>query len=333
MEEDEVARAWNLFFPYAQKNMDRVRDSNTRFVHYTSAESGIKILRTNRMLLRNSAMMNDFSEVQYGMECLSAAYNSPLGDRLKAVMKSVQDDLPDIFENDFNDEFGEVRSETYLLSISEHGDPINGDELEDQFGRLSMWRAYASRNGIAFIFNSKPFLTETNALNAFSNPVSYATPAAFAENFEEVVIGAEQNLDQLVRLGGAFLYESLITACRFAVQSTKHPSFREEREWRVIYAPTLLQRKGLLTEAQMAKIPTEILTLNGAPQRIYAIPFVDYPDEDFTGATIPELIDRILIGPSPDSYHIAQAFIAELSRCGVEDAEQKVVVTGVPLRV
>lgn len=333
MEQDDIERAWNLFFPNARRNMERIKSSNARFVHYTSAESGVKILRSNRMLLRNSSMMNDFSEVQHGMDCLSASYNSPLGERLKSAMKQVQEDLPEIFEGNFNDDFGDVRSETYLLSISEHGDPIHGDELEDAFGRLSMWRAYANQNGVAFVFHNKPFLTETNALNAFSNPVVYATPETFAKSFEELVCEIESNLDFLIKIGGAFLHESLMNAFRFAVQSTKHPSFREEREWRVIYAPTLLDPDTIMVENQATKIPTEIMTLGGVPQRVYAIPFVNHPDEGFVGATIPELIDRILIGPSPDAYHIAQAFVSELSACGVEDASQKVFVTGVPLRV
>ncbi len=50
------------------------------------------------MLLRNSSLMNDFSEVRYGFNCLVAAYNGSVGDRLKIALRAVQEDLPEILE-------------------------------------------------------------------------------------------------------------------------------------------------------------------------------------------------------------------------------------------
>jgi hypothetical protein len=324
---DEQLKMAMIFMPRAVREMQRLRDSGGRFVHYTSADSALTILRSGRMLLRNSLLMNDFSEVQYGMECLKAAYNSPNGERLKVLMKSVQDDLPEVFESNFSSDFGDVKNETYLISISEHG-----DELEDQLGRLSMWRAYAPKNGVAFVFNNKPFLIESEALNAFSSPVNYSTPAQFADDFKEVVDAIEGNMEAIRPLDGEWLHEMLMWAFRFAVQSTKHPSFREEREWRVIYTPTLLERDGKMTAQQAKRVPTEVMSLGGIPQRVYAIPFKDYPEEEFVGATVPDLIDRILIGPTQDAYSIAQAFAAELADHGVNDPYSKITITGIPLR-
>ena len=333
MDEEAVERLWRLFFPNSYRQVERVRSKGTRFVHYTSAESGMAILRSNKMLLRNSTLMNDFSEVHHGMNCLGAAYRGSFGDRLKTLMKSVQEDLPDIVESNFGDQFSDVQSQTYLLSISEHGDLEHGDVLEDTFGRLSMWRAYANKNGIAFVFNNTPFVSESNSINAFTSPVVYETPSTFERYFAEIVTGLENEIELVASAGGQFLHDSLISAFRFAVQSTKHPSFREEREWRVIYSPTLLLKDGLIDENKIEKIPTEVMILNGIPQRVYAIPFQNYPEDGFVGATIPELIDRVLIGPSQDAYPIAQAFVSELLRCGVENAHEKVIITGVPLRV
>lgn len=307
--------------PRVVREVQRVRDEHGRFVHYTSADSGLKILRTERILLRNSTLMNDFSEVQYGMDCLAAAYNGPEGDRLKAAMKTVQADLPEILEGNFNSQLFDVRQETYLLAISEHG-----DALEDHFGRLSMWRAYAPENGVAFIFRNAPFLSESAALQAYSIPVSYATPDTFANEFKELVDSIEANIEIITPLGGQFMHDMLVSTFRYAVQSTKHPAFREEREWRVIYTPTLITQD----QKQLDRIPTEIMCLGGVPQRVYAIPFKDYPDENFTGATIPQLLERILIGPTQDAYAIREAFVAELKRLGVD--EPQVFATGIPLR-
>jgi len=325
--EQEVA-LFEALMPYAAQETTRIRDNNVRFVHYTTAETAIKILRGGEMWLRNSVVMNDFSEVKYGMACLQAAWKGEHGQRLQKLMAEVQADLPGIFESTFDAQFNDVHSETYLVSISEHA-----TGLEDQYGRLSMWRAYAPRNGVAFVFNNTPFISESNALNAFTSPVNYATVDSFADDFKAVVDGFEANLDTLKELGGGWLHYTLLRAFRAAIQSTKHPSFVEEREWRVLYAPMLLHREGLLSEQQLERIPTEIVTLGGVPQRIFKIPFRNYPDEGFVGATIPELIERVLIGPAIDSYMIAQAVIGELTVAGVQNADQKVVITGVPLRV
>lgn len=332
MNEDQD-RLWKIFHPESARQTLRVRSTGQRFAHYTSAEAGMAILGSNKMLLRNSTLMNDFSEVQHGINCLSRAYDGASGSRLKKLLKVVQDDLPDILEANFNSEVLDYRGETYITSISEHGNGSEPNDVEDSFGRLSMWRAYANKNGIAFVFNNDPFVTESNALNAFTSPVVYATIEGFHVYFDEVVDNIEKNIDYLVQLGGRSIHDVLLTAFRFAVQSTKHPAFSEEKEWRIIHSPSLLARSGYLTDDQLARVPTEIKVLNGVPQRVFALPFQNYPDEGFVGATIPELIDHILIGPSADAYAISQAFVAELTRNGVPDAHTKVRVTGVPLRV
>ena len=221
----------------------------------------------------------------------------------------------------------DIRHETYLLAISEHG-----DRLEDSLGRLSMWRAYGRQNGIAIVFNNAPFINNSDAQHSFSVPVSYDTPETFAEHFKEIVDAIENNIAQLTRLGGPWFQEMLVCVFRFAIQSTKHPAFAEEREWRVIYSPTLLLRDGEMTDEQLSRVPTEVMSLGGVPQRIYAINWKDYPGKGASRVTASALLDRVLIGPTEDAYAIAQAFIAELDHLGIEDATSKVVMTGIPLR-
>ncbi|HEX5257187.1 MAG TPA: DUF2971 domain-containing protein, partial [Sphingomicrobium sp.] len=279
----ETMKWMGVFMPFALREMQRVRERQIKFVHYCSAESGLAILRSKSMWLRNSKLMNDFSEVDYGANCLRQAYQSAAGDRLKRALADVQVDLPSVIEANHDDLFHDIRNETYLISISEHADC-----RENDFGRLSMWRAYAPRNGVAFVFNNTPFLCESDALKAYSSPVAYATPDEFVALFEEMVAGVEANLDELKKLGGQFLHDFIMLAFIFAVQSTKHPSFAEEREWRVLYTPTILVRRGEMTDQQLQRIPTQIACIKGVPQRIYEIPFSNYPEEGFVGATAPE---------------------------------------------
>ncbi|WP_459614381.1 DUF2971 domain-containing protein [Bordetella sp. 2513F-2] len=312
-----------IFMPYALHRMEEANNTGLRFAHYTTAETGFKILDSGHIFLRNSSLMNDFSEVRHGCDCLVRALDGPAGERLKAALSDINPGLPRALESSLHDHLEQVLSQTYLMSISEHLDH------EDEFGRLSMWRAYAPENGIAFVLNNRPFVTPSNALGAYTSPVLYTMPDDRQPAFEEVVSSIERHIEILRQLGGTLVLRLLIHAFRFAVQSTKHPAFREEREWRVIYSPL----PTTLQETQSNdRIPMELISLGGVPQRIYKIPFRDYPEEGFVGATIPALLDRVLIGPSTDANTIAEAYVDKLTQLNVPDAQKKIVVTGIPLR-
>src|SRR5713101_8126431 len=72
----------NIFMPYAGKRRDElygnvatsgaaeVKDY-ARFVHYTSAEAALKIIKSKRLWMRNTTCMSDYSEVLHGFEILS----------------------------------------------------------------------------------------------------------------------------------------------------------------------------------------------------------------------------------------------------------------------
>ena len=238
-----------IFMPHALREQERVSSNSIRFAHYTSAEVGLKILESKSILLRNSSLMNDFSEMRHGWECLKYVYNRSLGDRLKTILQLIQTDLPKIFESNFNAQYGAIENQTYLTSISEHANE-GRVQHEDKFGRLSMWRAYAPKNGIAFIINNTALMGESNALGAYVSPVVYKSPESFEISFKEVISSMEKNIDLLKKLGGNYIHNMLLVTLKFAVQSTKHPSFDEEREWRIIYSPPTHHAPYTATENQ-----------------------------------------------------------------------------------
>jgi hypothetical protein len=107
------------------------------------------------------------------------------------------------------------------------------------------------------------------------------------------------------------------------VLCTKHPGFIEEREWRVIHAPQF-EKSTRLTVA--------IESIGGTPQRVFKIPLQNVPEDDLSGIEIPELIDRIVVGPTKFPNEIQDAFIHLLSAAGVQNAAAKVVISNLPLR-
>jgi hypothetical protein len=53
---------------------------------------------------------------------------------------------------------------------------------------------------------------------------------------------------------------------------------------------------------------------------------------DLDNVAIPSLIDRVIIGPSPYPWPMYEAFVAALTAAGVPDANQRVFVSGIPIR-
>ncbi|MBW2318859.1 MAG: hypothetical protein JRF24_09310, partial [Deltaproteobacteria bacterium] len=79
-------------------------------------------------------------------------------------------------------------------------------------------------------------------------------------------------------------------------------------------------------------ISRKIETIDGVPQNVYQIPLEDNPSENVVGVAIPELIDRIIIGPSEYPIPIYEAFRVALDEAGVENSSSRVFISGIPLR-
>lgn len=321
MAQEEIEQKLSgIFMPYLVEQVTRVKTEGTNFVHYTSADAAVSIIKNNCVWLRNSLLMNDYSEVQHGLRCLHYAWGTEHGQRLQKLMDQVEEGMSAKFAAKFDGYSLELQHETFLLSISEHG-----DEVEDRYGRLSMWRAYGATASVALVFDQHPFIAPSNVLGAYTSPVFYGDPDDYVVEFAKMVAAIEANFDFLTGLGwGAdWLADTLLDTFKFSVLSTKHPGFREEREWRVLYSPL---------PNPSDKIPKEDVSINGTPQRIYKIPFVNYPDEGFTGATLPEALKRLIIGPVAAPYPTYQTFNDLLHEAGVADVGAKLAYSSIPLR-
>lgn len=316
-------RLFRLFFPYAASRLQQVQSNldRFRFSYYTSASTGMKLLDKNEAWLRNAAFMNDFSEVHHGQSCLNYAWkNTEAAELLRALLTLIEPRAVSHFVQEFDaDQFSRTKN-SYLLCISEHGDAVQD---EDRFGRLSMWRAYGGKTNVAFVFKPNVFSGESDAFGIYTSPVLYANESQFAEHFRVFVDGLLADREFLISEGWETVKRFLHAALRAAVLSTKHPGFLEEREWRLIYSPD--------TDGKKRVIP-DIVDLDGIPQRIYKVPFEDHPEDGLLGATIPDLLDRIIVGPTKHPYEIRQAFVEKLSQLGLADASERVIVSGIPLR-
>lgn len=314
LEEERFAR---IFFPHAHEQYLRVRKAGTRFVYYTNGGAAMRILQSKTIWMRASSCMNDVSEVRYGLERLWKTYrNTKAGEQFRLVLNGMFPGFTEEIERRFNSWTLDFLTNTYLTCLSEHEDD------EDSHGRLSMWRAYGRDAGVALVIKSSVLLEPADGLGAYSSPVAYLHNQQFEERFAQVVQNIRSETEFLRARGREEITNRIFHMLRFAVLSTKHPGFAEEKEWRVLYEPALEKSRW---------ITSEIIALNGVPQLIYKLPLENIAEVGLV-AGIPDLVDRIIIGPTQFPIALGRAFAQLLADAGVKEAEKRIVISSIPLR-
>ena len=308
-------------FSYASERRLLAAEKKTRFVHYSSAEAAIKLITNREVWMRKARCMNDFSEIDYGMRCLRDAVRSPEGNYLRTTLDAL---FPSVFHEvaqAFDGWRPSILENTYLTCLSEHR------PKEDVLGRLSMWRAYGGATGVAIVLSPTPFLVESHALRAYSSPVGYFTPVEFHQKFTDVVSRIAKEQSFLQGVGRDAVRNSLFNMFLYAAACTKHPGFEEELEWRVTHNPNLHPSPHLTRSIE---------TIRGVPQPVYKIPLRNIPaavpTERLDGIEIPQLVERVIIGPTQFPTAVCEAIVAKLEQAGIVDAWKRVVISGIPLR-
>lgn len=309
-------RLHSVFFPYAfRRRLDAIR-KNQRFAHYTSAEAAISIIRSNSILLRNARCLDDFKEMRYGLDSIYEAWNSDQGQRLKDILEKAHYGLADSFIEAFKEWKKAFSRQTYIFCMSEH------DLIEDNVGRASMWRDYGARTKVAIILKQGPYFQIPDSVDLLMGPVTYTNSKSYTLSFKYFVDTLSDNFEFVQNMEREDLLAWTYSAFKYAAVSTKPLNLHEEREWRIVYTETPGASSGLRPEVTM---------FDGVPQKIYRLPFANDPTQGPDGMAFPGLFDRLIIGPTEYPDTVYDAFVALLSEFGVEDAEQRVVVSYTPL--
>lgn len=316
LENPDHVESNKIFKPFAWKKFVNSYSVNQRFVHYTSAHTAMLMCENKEIWLRKSNVMNDFMEIEYGFDCLNNALvkNS---ESIKYLFKDISDGSLEKITEWYNGWLPHFRNDTYIFCLSEHY------ENEDKTGRLSMWRAYGGDAGVAVVLSPTAILSPSDALGAYSSPVAYLGREEFSLELMSVIENIKSKKDYIKAQDSEYFYNNICDVFRDATLCTKHPGFREEAEWRIIYSPSF---------NSSPRITKEVKSINGVVQPICRIPLIDIPDEGLVGLSIPDLIDRIIVGPSEHPEVMAEAFIELLTAAGVENAQSKVITSDIPLR-
>lgn len=321
-EKQRLMRLNGIFMPYATKQILKYYGApglNARFVHYTSAEAALQIIKSKRIWMRNTICMSDYSEVTHGYDILRNFFGEPTNreDFLKAldeVAPGVAMEAITLFDQWWLD----IQLNTYIAALSEH------DTKEDTHGRLSMWRAFGGNIARVAIVIDVPWESEgSKAMNLVFSPIAYLNEQEVYAELKAVITNIHTDTEFLRSVDPKLLFNFVFHMLMTGVVCLKHEGFREEREWRVIYAPKRLP-------SPLMESSTEII--GGIPQTVCKIP-IDNTVSGIPGdLDLSKLFDRLIIGPSPYSWAMREAFITALTEAGVVEAENRVFNSYIPIR-
>lgn len=258
----------------------RSRNPPATLYHYTTPAGLLGIVTSRSLWATNFNYLNDASEFRYALATAQAVVETRLA-RLKEgpsarLLKVLRDELR-----------GPSNSwDACVFSLSEHGD------------LLSQWRAYCPDGGFAIGFSSSLLQPPLEKLPAYLAPCSYTvheqksylsslldtTLALLSDGHTSPGQSADAHLTRVTR----HFFSELVHLAPFL----KHPSFKEEREWRAVRHTPTASMPGLAFRASAGMI----------------IPYLALPLSDDKR---PLKFDQVVVGPSPHQLLARQA-VADL---------------------
>lgn len=314
-----LMRLGNVFMPYAMRQQRTVYENQTRFVHYTSAEAALSIIKSKRLWMRNATCMSDYREVQHGFQILNdfftdEAKKKALVDAIDACVPGAALEAIALFDQWWND----IALNTYISSISEH------DNKEDLHGRLSMWRAFGGNIArVAIVFRIPYYSEASTALSIMFSPVAYLTKKQAHDVVFEVIKNVGDEYEFLCSVERSLVVGTILAMLVAGVICLKHEGFHEEREWRAIYSPRRWP-------SPLMESSTEVIS--GVPQTVFKLPLDVTVSDGLRELDLFNMFDRLIIGPSPYPWVMYEAFTAALQKAGVAEAEKRVFTSGIPIR-
>jgi hypothetical protein len=310
--------------PHARKQRDALYADQPdglapRFVHYTSAENALSIIRTKRLWMRNASCMADYREVHHGFDILAKFFSDkPRLDAFTSALDQCAMGAAMEAINLFNGWWNDIRDHSYISSISEHA------AREDNHGRLSMWRAFGNTAArVGLVFRIPKFSGGAAALNLMFSPVAYLTETEVHNVIGNAIANIQANAEFLRNVDRQVIVNNVFAMLLAGVTCLKHEGFGEEREWRAIYSPNRLP-------SSFMESSTEVIA--GVPQIVHKIPLDATVSPVLAELDIAAMFDRLIIGPSPYPQAMYDAFRIALSAAGVVDAGSKIVASLIPIR-
>lgn len=270
--------------------------------------------------MRNALAQNDYAEIEYGRTMLRHAFTSELGSSFFGALDKCHQGLGQEVKAEYESPNFQhlLAAKTFIACITKH------HEWEAGVGRLSMWRAYGGKHPVAVIFPQNALVRPEVNPGVFVQPIHYAGWEDFRQ---ELVRTTGRIFDAAARLSTvprSDVRNRAIGSLVTKVTCTKHPGFHEECEWRLVMSS--------LYGANLTSSRFSVEKISDAPQLIYKGNLGLSGTADFTGMPMEAAIHQIIIGPCPQPYLVKEALVNELSKHGVKNPSDRVVMSHIPLR-
>lgn len=316
--EYDLDRALHIFHPIGQPKIIDAQQTDKEFAYYTTADVAVSILRHKSVWMRNATTMNDYMEIDYGINFFGMLMTQA-GRQLEAALEDCHPGLWKDVYNNFRLLIPGIRRDTFITCVSEHLPE------ERELGRLSMWRAYGGKDGVALIIDAAAIVSGgAGGVGAYSSPVEYMNERDFKDSVHEVTTRILQERDFIRSISRPNLEKHLQTMLLLAILCVKHPGFKEEREWRIFITKFLHFSDQLKSDIEIVR---------GTPQHVMKIPMGNEVNKK-AHRKFSEILKGVIIGPCAFPEVAARAFRELLEQAGFSNSEarERVTISGIPLR-
>lgn len=289
--------------------------------HYTSMESLEKIAISNELWLSNPLYMNDWEELQFGINAGATSLRNCKSVQAACGSSDMFAYLLEQFESFYSTYAVHHVIDTYVLCFSEH-------DRENTDGVLSMWRGYGAQGGgVAIVFDTSAIDPEDSPSPLMLGKVKYLTTQArkdwIADNLEKLatLLKSYPITHDNLHYAAYFWFERLKMFALF----TKHIGFSEEREWRLVCLGerdnirALEPMRGYYVSAHGVEPKLKL--------RIQRIPGV--LNQDYS---LERIVHQILLGPTASSDLSLKSIGRMLALSGLPALSSRILSSTIPYR-
>lgn len=186
-----------------------------------------------------------------------------------------------------------------------------------------MWRAYGGNPNVAIIFDILDLIEKNNKIRIYASPVFYGDQTQLEAQFACMLQLIKNNAEKLKKINKSELADAIAWKFHCSTLSIKHPGFSEEKEWRIIYSPSIHYSKELKDSIEI---------ISGVPQIVMILDIIEMINNSDSKMGLTDLINKIIIGPTQDTDTIIPAIARALGEWGVDKPFDRIKSCGIPLR-
>lgn len=249
------------FLPDIIKDGNKLFLNNQNLAYYTNGDVLYSILKYKELWLRSTACMNDYREIRYASEYVrnllldndSRMFKSVVN-ALKLITKFPEEYLREELVNMLDKISVGLYLHTYIMCLTEH------DEKEFPDGNLQMFNSYGRGNGVCIVF-------DRDKLKLFDLPIykiHYLTEDEITNKVNELLVRLENKNIELRSISDNDILKYLKLFFIHLIVTTKHPGFKQEKEWRLIINQKFFDCNKIFGN----NLREDVECINGIPQII-----------------------------------------------------------------